>query len=248
MWETVLSRLLNDPVSVYLLAGDILATIAIGFGIIWEHGPPDVRVIANRLVIGGVAIETLCSALLFAYDANTIGAQNEKIIAMEARPWTKAQFDAIQELKGKVTDVGVIAEKGCIECGLFADHIELALHAAGVQLYGDDNLDWVRGTGIHVSLPIGLDLFNDPLVKALRDAGLNPGALHHNPPEWSPVRTDIRVIFVGEKFPLFSSFPYFPTGASQWTILPLKNPSFIPPNPTNNAPTNHMHFQVSPKP
>jgi len=85
MLETVLSRLAHDPVSVYLLAGDILATIAIGFGIIWEHGPPDVRVVANRLVIGGVIVETICSALLFVYDANIIGDQNDQIIALERR-------------------------------------------------------------------------------------------------------------------------------------------------------------------
>jgi hypothetical protein len=83
MW-IIFSRALNDPVSVWLLAGDILATVAVGFGIIWEHGPPDVRRVANRFVIGGIALETLCTALLFAYDANIIGAQNEKIIALEA--------------------------------------------------------------------------------------------------------------------------------------------------------------------
>jgi hypothetical protein len=70
---------------VYLLAGDILATVAVGFGIIWEHGSAAVRVVANRLVIGGIILETLCSALLFAYDANVIGRQNDKIIALERR-------------------------------------------------------------------------------------------------------------------------------------------------------------------
>jgi hypothetical protein len=81
--EAILSRLLHDPVSVYLLAGDILATIAVGLGIIWEHGSADIRRIANRFVIGGIAAETICTALLFAWDANVIGVQNDKIIALE---------------------------------------------------------------------------------------------------------------------------------------------------------------------
>jgi hypothetical protein len=85
MWEIVLSRVLDDPIRLYLLEGDVLATFAVGLGIIWETGPPDVRVVANRLVIGGIIAETLCSVLLFAYDANVIGSQNDKIIALETR-------------------------------------------------------------------------------------------------------------------------------------------------------------------
>jgi hypothetical protein len=98
-----------------------------------------------------------------------------------------------------------------------------------------------------VWLPAAADIVNDPLVKALRDAGLNPGTGRHNPPELSPVRTDIRVIFVGEKFPLLSAFPYSPAGQSGWTIKPLKNPAFVPPDPATNRPTNEMHMQIGPK-
>jgi len=77
---------------VYLLSGDVLATIAVGLGIIWEHGPPDVQRVANRLVIGGVIVETVCSIWLFAYDENIsaeqqsiIRSQNSQIIALETR-------------------------------------------------------------------------------------------------------------------------------------------------------------------
>jgi hypothetical protein len=83
MLENVLSRLLHDPVSVYLLVGDILATFAVGLGIIWEHGSPEIRTVANRWVIGGIIVETLCSVLLFAYDANVIGSQNDKIVSLD---------------------------------------------------------------------------------------------------------------------------------------------------------------------
>lgn len=195
----------------------------------------------------GVIIELAGTIILFQYDDKFIQSQNDKIIAMEARPWTKAQFDALQEVKGKVTDVGIFPEKGCLECRMFAGNIALALHAAGVRLYGDDSIDWNSGTGIMVWLPEAADMNNDPLVKALKDAELRPGWAHHVPLNWSPVRTDIPVIFVGENPPQFSGFPYAPNGQSSWTILPLRNPNFAAPNPPGNSPTNEMHMQIGPQ-
>ena len=77
-------------VHVYLLSGDVLATIAVGAGIVWEHGSPDTRRVADRLVIWGVVAETLCSIALFSFDETisgaqqaTIEAQQSKIIALE---------------------------------------------------------------------------------------------------------------------------------------------------------------------
>jgi hypothetical protein len=101
-------------------------------------------------------------------------------------------------------------------------NIEIALHEAGVQLYGiQGGLDsGMRGTGIVVYLPVGADASTHPLIEALKNAGLNPSYTHHNP-ELSKIRTDIPVIFVGEKFPGFSVPPYNPPNAVQWTVLPL---------------------------
>jgi hypothetical protein len=232
MLGNVLSRLLHDPVSVYLLFGSVVATVAVGLGIIWEHGSPEVRAGANRFVIGGIILETFCTVVLFAYDASIIGVQNDKLIALQARPWTKAEYDALQKVKGKITDIGVIAEKDCIECGWYARFIERALHDAGVQLYGDDSLDldWMRGsTGIQILLPAGTkDPSNNALVTAFKDANVLGGWGFHAAPARSAVRTDIPVIYVGERFVPFSSLPYFPEGGSSWTILPLKNPTFDP--------------------
>ena len=89
---SILSRIVHDPVQLYLLVGDVLATFAVGVGIISEHGPEDVQKVANRLVIWGVIAETLFSVALFAYDANFAGeqqevirSQNDKLIALETR-------------------------------------------------------------------------------------------------------------------------------------------------------------------
>jgi len=51
-------------------------------------------------------------------------------IRTSARPWTKAQFDVIQEIKGVVKDVGVISQQHCAECDSLAMDIEIALNAA----------------------------------------------------------------------------------------------------------------------
>jgi hypothetical protein len=70
-----------------LLGGDVLATLAVGWGILWE-GP---RQSANRhriaewLVIVGIAAETVSSISLFVYDESISNAQQDKIIALEAR-------------------------------------------------------------------------------------------------------------------------------------------------------------------
>jgi hypothetical protein len=50
------------------------------------------------------------------------------------RTWTKEQFDAVQAIRGKVTDVGILVQQNCLECVMFAGHLELALHQAGVHI------------------------------------------------------------------------------------------------------------------
>jgi hypothetical protein len=171
---------------VVLLSVAIVASFAVAIGIVMESPHWSV---ANVLVVGGVAIEAVCTILLFGFDEGISQSQQAKIVAMQARPWTKSQFDALQAVKGKVSSVGIFPEKGCLECGMFAGDIELALHSAGVEIYRDDNLDWMSGTGIHVWLPRDpappSDKSNDPLVAALREAGLYPGFGLHNPSEWS---------------------------------------------------------------
>jgi hypothetical protein len=72
-----------------LLSGDVLATIAVGCGIVWESGPLEVHHVAHRLVIWGIVAETICTVGLFVFDNGLndvqvaiIRAQNEEIIAL----------------------------------------------------------------------------------------------------------------------------------------------------------------------
>jgi hypothetical protein len=142
MLLAILRNLLSDPVHVYLLSGDVLATIAVGLGIIWEHGPPEVQRVANRLIIGGVLVETICSIWLFAYDENisagqqsVIRFQNDKIIALEASIAPRTiNIDAFSKaLEGKPipTDVQILELIGASDVQMFAIQLAEALKING---------------------------------------------------------------------------------------------------------------------
>jgi hypothetical protein len=74
-------------------------------------------------------------------------------ISTSARLWTKEQFDAIQEIKGVVTDVGILWPEHCVECHELGTYIEIALHSARVQIYGARGVPDAIATGIFVRLP-----------------------------------------------------------------------------------------------
>ena len=139
-----------------------------------------------------------------------------------ARPWTEAQFNALQDVKGTIKDVGLLWQSHCTECMLFAEHIDIALVAAGVQLYGFHEFDcgFSSSTGIIVWLPVGSNLSAHPLMAALGKAELNPLSVYAG--DFSKIRTDIPVICVGERFPTLLTMPYQPTGIPTVTILPIE--------------------------
>src|SRR5437868_1817550 len=78
----------------WLLTISIVAAFGVGAGIILESPKYSASThrIATGLVLGGIAIESLCTVCLFAFDEgisnaqqSTIRAQNDKIIALETR-------------------------------------------------------------------------------------------------------------------------------------------------------------------
>lgn len=185
---------------------------------------------ARLQVIEEVAIKnanmTASSAITRAADldmkaANLNKEAAELRAAASARPWKKEQFDAIQEIKGVVTDVGILWQGHCLECQVLGEYIASALHSAGAQIYGVRSDPDFVGTGIFARLPIGSDLNNHPLIVALWKAELNPLSAYHIP-EFSKIRTDIPVIFVLERYLPFLAVPYQPPGQTRWTILPIE--------------------------
>jgi hypothetical protein len=143
-------------------------------------------------------------------------------LGRRSAPWKKEQFDAIQEVKDLIKDVGILWEPYCIECQLFAENIESAFVAAGARIYGLHQFYNFQATGIVVWLPVGSDLERHPLTVALRKAGLDVSVLFHN--STLRLRTDIPVIFVGDRFPRFLSIPYRPQGVMNARILPIEEP------------------------
>ncbi len=90
MWTAIFEALANNEsfssaVRWNLLLGDVLATIAVGCGIVWEHGPEDVRKVADKLVLWGIVAETLFSVALFTVDGGISDVQQSKIITLETR-------------------------------------------------------------------------------------------------------------------------------------------------------------------
>lgn len=94
MWTKIFETFVADHtlsfvVHVYLLSGDVLATIAVGVGILWE-GIFGLKEIAHKLVIWGVVAETLCSVMIFTFDEgisaaleNTIKTQQQENASLE---------------------------------------------------------------------------------------------------------------------------------------------------------------------
>jgi len=70
-----------------LICVSIAAGLAVGAGIVLESPKYSARVhaLATRLVIVGVVVESLCMVLLFTIDEAISGAQQSKIIALEAK-------------------------------------------------------------------------------------------------------------------------------------------------------------------
>ncbi len=187
------------------------------------------------ILIAGLAGEVITQPNTNAASATLVAVLNKETgqLALDlekersitfARPWTKDQFDAIQEIKGKVTDVGILWYSDCSDCEPLAMSIEMALVSAGVQIYGSHatSEDGLAGSGVFVRLPRGSDLSNHPLALALRKTGLFPGeAIPHSNVN-SEIRTDIPVIFVCNLFSPMIAAPYQPTKVTRWQVLPIE--------------------------
>jgi hypothetical protein len=164
-------------------------------------------------------------------NANTHAAQLALDLEKERqktspRPWTKEQFDAIQSMKGQIPAVAVIGQKDCVECILLANHLVTAFHDAGAEIFGDNTLELARATGIMVFLPPGSGKMAENLVVvALRKAGLEPSTIRMDEryAVQYGMRIDVPIIQVGERFPQYVQFPYFPPGGGSYSVHPLRN-------------------------
>ncbi len=141
MWTIIFNALAVEPIASdirwNLLFGDVLSTIAVGFGIVWESGPSDVRKVADRLVLWGIVAETLCSVALFTFDEGISRSQQSKIATLEARIAPRllkesAQNELTAKLVGTEKQVGTVtASPSLPESEWFARVLTAPLKAAG---------------------------------------------------------------------------------------------------------------------
>ena len=187
-----------------LLGGDIIATIIVGWGILWEAPSQSERRhrIAMWLVIWGIMAETVCSLSLFAFDEGISQAQQGKIIALESqlspRVLTKEQSGAIwSALIGKTKTVSVMSSPDT-EPAYFSAQLQEAIYEAGVAINpigADPGGRWV---GIQICLPSNEDAKDSPIWEAFSSAGLDPGKCSFDDVAESVPR-DIPLIIVGER-------------------------------------------------
>jgi len=92
-----------------LIGGDVLATIAVGWGILWEAAeqPPERHRIAKKLVIWGIVAETVCSICLFAFDESISQGQEKKLTAQGSELTSaKTELAAATKRTGELEDSG----------------------------------------------------------------------------------------------------------------------------------------------
>jgi hypothetical protein len=209
---------------VILLSVSIMAAFAVGFGILLESPKYSAAVhrIATWLVLGGIAVESLCTVFLFVFDESisskqqsTIESQNSQIIALETRLAPRHLSD---DHKDKLVDrMSVFAgTKFAISSASSAEAETFAIEIADVLVLAKWQwISWPLG-GIATNPPkgrpqIGLDLMTGieahifdqakapiatELFRGLADAGFKS--------QWvlmptNPNATDMLIIIIGSK-------------------------------------------------
>jgi hypothetical protein len=201
MWTAIFNTLasnehISSAIRWNLLLGDALATIAIGFGIVWEHGPEDVRRVADRLVLWGIVAETLCSLALFTVDEGISSVQQSKIATLEARLAPRLlkqseQQDLTAKLSGTEKQIGtVMASPSMPESEWFARILTAPLKEAGWDMAvipGSPLPTILQPTGVVIEYRV--DLNSTPqwrpqtveaanrLAAALNDVGIEATAI-----------------------------------------------------------------------
>jgi len=227
---TYVSRFLSGDLEpfwphVTLLSLAVLASIAVGGGIIFERPkyPPSVHRVAFWLVVGGIAVEAVCTIFLFVFDEGISNSQQAKIIALETQiaPRSLSDDDQVrisESLKPfSGLTVWVIAYPTDVEGKLFAEKLVSVFRKAGITTpYNvhscgnrpEINTPWQQiVTGVYISSgdrPPLASSFGPKLVSLLKDAGIDTqgGHLVHCNMAFGEVE-----VFVGMK-PIPGAMPY----------------------------------------
>lgn len=154
---------------VLLLAFAILASFAVAIGIVLESPHWS---IANALVIGGVALEAVCTLLLFGFDEGISSAQQAKIVTLETRLVSRSlideQFnDIVEQLKplsGQHFDILTYWKNP--EALAITNRVYEALGKAGWIYDKPENGEFILGVETGVS--VAFDKRDESAVKAAK--------------------------------------------------------------------------------
>jgi len=190
---------------VALLSLSVLAGIAVGAGIIFESPAYSAAVhrVAKWLVIVGVAVESVCTVSLFAFDEGVSNLQQSKIIALEKRlaprELTPEQIQFVAILVRPFSDTSFdMSMHVDIEPMRLLGEIEGAMVAGGwhEQAPADGNPTFNRGEGtilVGERTMIAVWVLYDPndpkllaaaamLIWALRNEGIFTSDMHITKP------------------------------------------------------------------
>jgi hypothetical protein len=195
-----------------LLTIAIVSSFAVAIGIVMESPHWS---IANVLVVGGVAIEAVCTILLFGFDEGISNAQQAKIISLEEqiapRTLSKEQVSVFSKLRGKYPAINVASEYGNLEASFFAFQIAAALGDSDITVRIYDAQSGAAWSGYTVLLDSTVSSSAEPLLTIMSEAKLVSGI--GSGPAWdSFVPTaphNIPLILVGEKYMKGGGRPYF---------------------------------------
>jgi hypothetical protein len=169
---TYLSSLLPDTAwpfwpHVWLLSVSILAAFAVGAGIIFESSEYTAAThrVAKWLVLGGIAVESLCTVWLFVFDEGISREQQEKIIALELKLISRATLlsehapalvERLKPFPGTKFEIGL--DLGSSEQNALAFDLETVLAARSGWTHVDWNAGftiplWIFGAGSGISRP-----------------------------------------------------------------------------------------------
>ena len=212
-----------------------MPTELLGHGSDWWNG-------AMLLSLGFAALAAVfvvaATAGVIAVQRREAAASAEKIellrnanLRLEAsitpRSLTKEQFDAIQELRGKIAAVNVCSETDA-KSYWFSQQVAIALQKAGIKVLG-----YERGPGVHSTAnilydehaftnPNGKPTAGEPLTSVLAKAGIMTGSLLARMPSDVHAPADIPMILIGGKFPVPPKPPYLGAANEAAKAVPTK--------------------------
>jgi len=201
MWIEIFSMFVTDHVAflvhVYLLTFEAMATVALGFGIIWESSdaPPSMHKLARRIVLWACVTETVCGVALFTFDEGISEAQQDKIVALEERiadrgllPHQYTEFvSQLAPFAG--TRVDVLIYGVADETRKFSGILVHALNAAKWQTRGVDPVQSAVARGVSVAIA-GADEKTQQagaaLLAALKAAEIEAALIDRGAVIWPP--------------------------------------------------------------